>query len=406
MPPKLVPVLDLSEHAPYRGAYGGRGSGKTRSFALAAAIKAWLLAQSGQSGVVLCGREFMNSLDDSSMAEIKMAIEELPWLAAQYDCGEKYIRTRDGRIRFVFTGLRHSLNAVKSKARVLLTWIDEAEDVSEAAWVKLLPTVQREPNAEVWVTWNPERDGSPTDERFIKHPPVGSRIVQVNHDDNPWFPPGLEARRLEDQKRLDAGTYAWIWEGAYRQQSDAQILAGCFEVAEFVPAKDWGGPYQGLDWGFAQDPTAAIRAWVHDDCLFIEHEAGGVGVELDATPALLRQIPDFADYVTRADSARPESIRHVNRHGMRRVEAVKKWKGSVEDGIAHIKAYRRVIIHPRCKATIGEFRAYRYKVDRLSGDVLPTIADADNHYIDALRYALQPVISGKDYRQRFAAMAE
>jgi phage terminase large subunit len=69
----------------------------------------------------------MNSLDESSMAEIKAAILSEEWLADHYDIGEKFIRTRDRRIEYDFIGLRHNLDSVKSKARIKLLWVDEAE---------------------------------------------------------------------------------------------------------------------------------------------------------------------------------------------------------------------------------------------------------------------------------------
>ncbi|MDG6319608.1 phage terminase large subunit, partial [Glaesserella parasuis] len=95
----------------------------------------------------------------SSLEEIKQAIQSEPWLANFFDVGEKYVRTKCGRISYIFTGLRHNLDSIKSKARILLAWIDEAESVSEMAWRKLLPTV-RESGSEIWLTWNPEKKGS------------------------------------------------------------------------------------------------------------------------------------------------------------------------------------------------------------------------------------------------------
>jgi phage terminase large subunit len=77
---------------------------------------------------------------------------------------------------------------------------------------------------------------------------------------------------------------------------------------------------------------------------------------------------------------------------MPRAVSVEKWPGSVEDGVAHLRSYDKIVIHPRCKETIRETRLWSYKVDRLSGDVLPVLVDANNHYMDALRYALQPLI--------------
>ncbi|MCT8582735.1 phage terminase large subunit, partial [Glaesserella parasuis] len=151
LPPKLIPVFILQD-VRYRGAYGGRGSAKTRTFAKMTAIVAYQRAMHGESGVILCGREFMNSLEDSSLEEIKQAIQSEAWLADFFEVGEKYVRTKCGRISYIFTGLRHNLDSIKSKARILLAWIDEAESGSE-----------------IWLTWNPEKKGSATDLRFRQH---------------------------------------------------------------------------------------------------------------------------------------------------------------------------------------------------------------------------------------------
>lgn len=399
IPPKLIPVFTMPNMR-YRGSYGGRGSGKTRTFAKMTAVVAYQRAMNGESGVILCGREFMNSLEDSSLEEIKQAIRSEPFLEAFFEIGDKFIRTKCGRISYIFTGLRHNLDSIKSKARILLAWVDEAESVSEMAWRKLMPTV-RENNSEIWVTWNPEKKGSATDLRFRQSIPENAMIVEMNYSDNPWFPDVLEQERLNDKSRLDDATYRWIWEGAYLEQSEAQIFRGKYQEMEFVPNPDFDGPYYGLDFGFAQDPTAAVKCWVFNNDLYIEYEAGKVGLELDDTAEFIAKgVPQIADHVVRADSARPESISYLKRHGLPRIIGVDKWKGSVEDGIEHIKSYNKVYIHPRCSQTLNEFRLYSYKTDRLSGDVLPVVIDAHNHFIDALRYALTPLMKVKGKPQQ------
>jgi len=400
LPPKLIDVF--SGPARYRGSYGGRGSGKTRSFALMTAVRAYMFAEAGVSGVILSAREYMNSLEESSMEEVKQAIKSVPWLDAYFEMGEKFIRTKNRRVSYVFSGLRHNLDSLKSKARILIAWVDEAESVSEMAWQKLTPTV-REQNSEIWVTWNPEKDGSPTDKRFRKEMPANSKIVELNYSDNPWFPDVLEQERQEDRERLDDQTYAWVWDGAYRENSDAQILAGKYRVAEFEPGSDWDGPYYGIDWGFSQDPTAGVKTWVADSRLYIEYEAGRVGLESDDVAAyMIQRIPGIEGHAVRADSARPETISHVKSAGpknerkcLHRIEPVQKWPGSVEDGISHLRSYKEIIIHPRCNETVKEARLYSYKVDRQSGDVLTTIVDKHNHYWDAIRYAIGPLIKRK-----------
>lgn len=404
IPAKLIPVFS-TPGLRYRGSYGGRGSAKTRTFALMTAVYAYRLAQQGESGVILCAREFMNSLEESSMEEIKQAIRAVPWLDAYFDMGEKYIRTRNRRIRYIFTGLRHNLDSIKSKARIWVCWIDEAESVSEQAYLKLVPTV-RDEGSELWITWNPERDGSATDQRFRKQPPENGLFVEMNYWDNPFFPATLDAERREDQRRLDPATYAHVWEGAYLENSDAQVLAGKVRVDEFTPGDDWSGPYYGVDWGFAKDPTAGVKCWIHEGRLFIEHEAHKTGLEIDATPAyLISKLPGIAEHVSRADNARPETISHCQRNGLPRMEAAPKWAGSVEDGVAHLRGYQEIVVHPRCREFIRESRLYSYAVDRLTGDVLPKIVDAHNHAIDATRYSLSPLIRRELTRQPLFAAA-
>jgi len=124
LPPKLIPVF-LGK-ARYRGAYGGRGSAKTRSFAKMTAIHAHRAAQAGKTGIILCVRQFMNSLAESSMAEVKAAIESEEWLRPYFDIGETYIRTICGKVEFAFVGLARNLDSIKSKALILLCWADEA----------------------------------------------------------------------------------------------------------------------------------------------------------------------------------------------------------------------------------------------------------------------------------------
>lgn len=402
LPPKLIPLFSESKLR-YRSSWGGRGSAKTRTFAKMTAVKGYIFAEAGISGMILGAREFMNTLADSSMEEIKQAIRSEPFLKDYYDIGENYIRTKNRRVNYSFTGLRHNLDSIKSKARILLCWADEAETVSEVAWRKLLPTV-READSEVWVTWNPERRDSPSSKRFrheeIRDSLTGELIglgVEMNYSDNPWFPEELELERRRDQENLDDSSYRWIWEGDYLEYSEAQIFRDKYEVKDFIADPDtWDGPYHGLDFGFANDPLACTRSWIYEDCLWIEYEAGAVGLELDETVEFLQKlIPNIEIYTIYADNARPESISHLKRKGLNRIKPCEKGKGSVEDGIAFIKSFKRIYIHSRCKQTLSEFRNYSYKKDRLTDEVLPIIVDAFNHYIDSIRYALEKISKGR-----------
>ena len=391
LPPKLLPVFSPPRGSlRYRGAYGGRGSGKSHTFAKMAAV--WGIVEPLR---VLCARDLQVSIKESFHAELKLAIQSEPWLEAAYDVGVDFIRGRNGT-EFIFRGLRHNSSGVKSLAKIDLCIVEEAEDVAEASWVDLEPTI-RAPLSEIWCIWNPRTEGSPVDKRFRGDVPAPrSAIVEMNYNDNPWFPAELEEQRLHQQRVFDPNTYAHIWEGAYLSRTDAQVFGGKWRVDDFEAAPDWDGPYYGLDFGFAQDPTAAVRCWINGNTLYVDHEAGQVGLELDHTPEFLTsRVPGIAEHEVQADSARPESISYLKRHGLRRCTGVEKGKGSVEDGVEFIKAFDCIVVHRRCTALQEELRKYSYKVDRLSGQVLPVLLDAWNHYIDALRYALSPVMRAR-----------
>lgn len=259
LPPKLVSVF--TGEADVRGAYGGRGSAKTRSFALMSAVRAYKFAAEGRNGLVLCGRQFQNSLEDSSLEEVKGAIRDTPWLEPFFDIGEKYIQTKDGRISYTFSGLDRSINSIKGKSRILLAWVDEAEHVLEVAWVKLIPTI-REDGSELWVTWNPERKGSPTDQRFRNSNDPLFKITEMNWRDNPWFPAKLERERLRDKENKPE-QYEHIWEGGYKT-----VTEGAYYASSLTTARE-----EGRVGRVAADPLMTIR-------LFFD--IGGTGAKADA----------------------------------------------------------------------------------------------------------------------------
>ena len=209
LPPKLRPVF--LGRADVRGAYGGRGSAKTRSFAKMAAVQGMRYGQAGIKGQILCARQYMNSLDDSSLEEVKRAIEDEPVLAAYYEVGQKFIRSHDGSVWFSFAGLDRSIGSI------LLCWVDEAEPVTDEAWGILIPTLREEAedwNAELWVTWNPARKTASVDRCFRQSTDPLVKVVEMNWRDNPKFPAKLERDRQRDlTERPDQ--YEHIWEGGY-----------------------------------------------------------------------------------------------------------------------------------------------------------------------------------------------
>lgn len=212
IPPKLLSVFEGK--ADIRWACGGRGSAKTMTFAKMTAVRAFMWDQAGREGVIVCGREYLNSIDDSSLAEVKAAIESEPFLSEHFDIGEKYIRTKSRRISYKFSGMdKKTIDSLKSKAKILLLWADEAEPITDKSWDIVIPTLRQE-DSELWVTWNPLRKSSSCERRFRQSVDPLCKGVELSWRDNPMFPAILERRRLS-WKENDPDSYEHVWEGAF-----------------------------------------------------------------------------------------------------------------------------------------------------------------------------------------------
>lgn len=229
-----------------------------------AAVRGYAHGMAGETGIILCARQFMNSLEDSSLEEMKRAIEEEPFLAAYYDVGEKYIKSRDGRIQFTFAGLDRNIASIKSKGRLLLCWVDEAEPVTDEAWLTLIPTLREEGsdwNAELWVTWNPKRKNAAVESRFRQSKNPRVKVVELNWRDNPKFPAKLERDRQSDlAERPDQ--YGHVWEGEY-----ATTISGAYFSQELTQAKA-----ENRIGRVAADPLMTIRLFA---------DIGGTGAKAD-----------------------------------------------------------------------------------------------------------------------------
>ena len=388
-----APIFEpLLESKRYKGAKGGRGSGKSHFFA-ECIIEAMLINPDTR---VVCIREIQRSLKFSSKALIESKINSLG-VSEYFEITLTEIRAKRGNGLIIFQGMQdHTADSIKSLEGFDIAWVEEAQNLSKRSLELLRPTIRKE-NSELWFSWNPENETDAVDSFFKQMQENGATdfvLITANFSDNPFLPTELFNEQEYDRK-FNPSTYEHIWLGGYNTKSDALIFKDKFRVENFS-TDGLGNPYHGLDFGFANDPTAAVRCYIHDRKLYISHEAGAVGLELDYTAEFLKErIENIHKYVIRADNARPESISYLKRHGLSMITPTIKGKGSIEDGIEFIRSFEAIIIHERCVETAREFRLYSYKTDPHSGDILPQILDENNHYIDALRYALEPLIKSK-----------
>jgi phage terminase large subunit len=392
--------------APFKAFFGGRGGGKSINFANAAL----LIGALGEPKRILCCREIQKSLKDSVKKTIEDQILALN-LHEFYWSTVSEIRGINGTV-FQFEGLYMNVDNIKSKKGIDICWVEEAQSVSHNSIDILLPTI-REPGAEIWFSWNPRYPTDAVDMLFRSQDeagnfiyPPGSIVEEVNWSDNPYFPIELERQRVWMMQR-DPEKYQHIWEGKYETKSESRVFKNwrVGSRSEFLdynlPDNDGGWEagrphieryYQGADWGYANDPTVLVRLFVDEENrkIFIRNEAWKIGLEIDRTPDFFnQQIKNAAKWPTVADSARPETISYMKRHGFPHLHEAMKGAGSVEDGIEFLKSYD-IIIHPDCKHCIEEFTLYSWKTDKDNpNEILPVLEDNHNHVIDAVRYALE-----------------
>lgn len=382
----------LFKRARYKVFYGGRGGGKSWQLGTGLLLRGM---QSKQR--FLCAREYQNSIADSVHKLLSDIIDRYGW-GSFYTVTKDRITGRNGS-EFIFCGLHHNVQEIKSKEGIDVCWVEEAHNVSAESWAVLIPTIRKD-GSEIWISFNPQRRDDPTYD-FVLHPRPDSIVKKVNWNDNPFFPAALEAERRY-MLEVDPEGYRHVWEGETVVLSDALVFNRKFETRTFDTPSD-ARFYFGADWGFSRDPSVLIRVFIQGDTLFIDHEAWGVQVDIDdlarypgeAGRSMFDEVPGSRLWPIYADSARPETISYVAARGFH-CEPADKWSGSIEDGIAFLRGFRKIVVHERCRHTLDEFQSYSYKVDARTGEILPKVEDKNNHCIDALRYALCKLIKDGD----------
>lgn len=395
-----VPVprwaLPLLPPCRYKGAKGGRSGGKSHFFA-EQLVSRW----AGKPNLKTVGiREIQRTLDQSVKALIEAKILKLG-VADLFDVQRQVIRHKRGDGIMVFWGMQdHNADSIKGLEDFDIALVDEANAISKRSLQLLTPTLRKQ-GSEIWFGWNPDQESDPVDVFFRENEgDADFNLVHVNIDENPHISDTGWREYTRARERAQANPNDWaifehIWHGAYHVLSEAIVFSGKWVLSEFEPELTWDGPYFGSDFGFSQDPSTFSEWWIHGENLYCRRDCGGVGIELDdLADFAVRNMPGIGKQAVRCDNSRPETISYLKRTGLPGAVAAPKWQGSVEDGVAWMRSFKRIVIHPDAPGLTKEAKLYRYKTNK-AGDILPTIEDADNHYWDAGRYALAPLIQAR-----------
>lgn len=402
----FVPLL---APARYKAAHGGRGSGKSHFFA--EHLVEHCVRYPGTHAV--CIREVQKSLAQSAKRTIETKIEKMG-VGHLFDVQKAEIKTPGGGL-IIFQGMQnHTADSIKSLEGYDIAWVEEAQTLSALSLTLLRPTM-RKMTSQLWFSWNPRFPDDPVDDFFRGNAPKtiekgnwklppGTAIVEANWMHNPWFGDTALVEEEQFDKRRDRDAYEHVWLGAYERNSESRVFKN-WKVEWFEEPPPGTILYAGADWGFSVDPTVIVICFIVGRTLYIWREKWAIGCEIDRTPALFDQVdpqwsperardPNWRSLARRiaitADSARPETISYMQRNGFPKLRAAIKGAGSVEDGVEFLKSYD-IVIHPDCVHVAQEFANYSFKIDPRTNEITSILADADNHTIDSVRYALENV---------------
>jgi phage terminase large subunit len=400
----------------YKGVYGGRGSGKSHF------MVEYLLAECLRLRPTraVCIREVQKDLR-TSVRQLVIDKIHAYHLEDQFEIpiGEGEIKTPGGG-HIIFQGMQnHTADSIKSWEGYRIAFCDEAHALSQRSLDLLTPTI-RAPRAELWFAWNPQKMTDPVDVMFRENKDDPDFLsVKVNYDQNSLFPEELR-RDMERTKRNNPEKYLHVWLGHYQQRSEARVFKNVW-VEDFDAPPPGTVFLHGADWGFATDPSVVLRMYELEDSLYIDQEAYALGCRIEHLPFLFAGfehpkinainagareaamgqswadrgrhpgVPTCVDWPLIADSARPETIDFMRRHGFKNIRGALKGRNSVEDGIEFLQDYEAIYIHPTCKRTGDEFLSYAWKIDPKTEEILPLLQESDNHFIDAARYAVESI---------------
>jgi phage terminase large subunit len=190
----------------YKGAWGGRGSGKSHFFATL------VIAESVRAKLdCVCIREIQLTLNESVKKLLELKIEEMG-VQSHFRVFNSHIESAKGG-RIIFQGMQnHNADSIKSLEGYDRAWVEEAQSLSQRSLDLLRPTIRKD-DSEIWFSWNPNQPTDPVDVLMRgEHPPPGSVLVEANYRDNPWFPEVLQAEVDYDQRR-DPEKYRHVWLG-------------------------------------------------------------------------------------------------------------------------------------------------------------------------------------------------
>lgn len=391
---KLAPKLEHVFNGParYREAHGGRGSSKSWGFADMFVIN---MLQSPKEPF-LAARELQNSIKDSVHKLLSDRVHALG-LQWYFDIGESYFRCQNGSY-VIFKGLRTNANEIKSLEGVKIAWVEEAQKVSQRSLDLLIPTI-RAPGSEIWFTWNPDDEEDAVSQMFLENdPPPNTRGVEINWDDNPWFPQELEAER-QHLLATDPDRYEHVWGGKYQKFAGGSIYGKLVEQMKAdgrvtkVPYNPAFPVFTIWDLGFSDTLTIIFCQIVGKEPRVIDYYENNLEAISHYVSHVLSKPYNYDVHVLPHDAGH-KSLRtgttlkqQVEDLGLKKVEVLPV--DAVAPGIELMRSLlpQLWVDEDKCKLLVKAWLKYQYEYDEERGIFKKTPRhDWSSHASDAGRY--------------------
>lgn len=378
-----------------KGAYGGRGSGKSWGFA-----RALLVIGAGKRIRVLCAREVQKSIQQSVHQLLSDQISSLG-LEQFYEVLQTEIRGKNGT-EFYFAGLSNeTADSLKSFEGVTHCWVEEAQSISKRSWEILIPTIRAD-DSEIWITYNPQLESDETHQRFVINPPPDCVMVEMNYNDNPYFPTVLEKERAHAEATMRVEDYRHIWLGQCKPAVEGAIYFDAMSAAlqagriREVPHDGSLKTHVVFDLGMADSMTLILVQKVASEIRVIHYIEGNQRILADYS-AELRALRLDDQPMNWGTVWLPHDGFHTRHQTGKDDASIMRGFGwivqqvpntGVNTGIDRAReVFPRVYFHKtRTERLVECLKRYRWNISQKTGEAQHPLHDEFSHGADAFRY--------------------
>ena len=351
--------------------WGGRFSMKSHT------VARLLLIRARQTETrILCAREFQNSIAESSHQLLSDLINQ--YELYDFIVTDKEIRNSVTGSVFIFKGLKHNEQSIKSLEGIDIAWVEEAQTISKESIEILTPTI-RKAGSQIVYTYNRLLEDDPVHQRLVIEGRPDTLLINVNYDIAIKYKviPDVILKEVEDDKRNRPALYKHKWMG--EPSSQERLIYKDWNVIDEIPHEARLERY-GLDFGYSNDPTAIVAIYYYNGGYILDEVTYQKGLSN-------KQIADVFTGLDKSivicDSAEPKSIDELRLYGLNAMP-VTKGRDSVNQGVQFVQR-QRISVTRRSHNIIEERKRYLFDLDK-DGRVTNKPIDQWNHAMDAIRY--------------------